>query len=217
MGMWKHVPSFIISARPCRALFLIVRMSRYLIAGLGNIGPEYVNTRHNIGFDIADALASKHSASFKTERLADTAIFQFKGKEVLVIKPSTYMNLSGRAVKYWIDLRNIPVEQTLVVVDDLALPLSRLRLRPAGSDAGHNGLRSIQEALNTVNYPKLRFGIGNDFPKGMQSDFVLGKWSKEELPLVQLKIGKAVEVIENFIFMGIERTMADVNKKEFIV
>ena len=127
------------------------------------------------------------------------------------------MNLSGRSVRYWLDNKKIPINQSLVIVDELALPLSKLRLRPSGSDAGHNGLKSIQETLGTVDYPKLRFGIGNNFPKGRQVDFVLGKWTKEEEPLVKLKIANAVEVIENFIFTGIERTMTDVNKKEFIV
>jgi PTH1 family peptidyl-tRNA hydrolase len=192
-------------------------MSTYLIAGLGNAGREYANTRHNIGFDVADAFVFKHNASFKTERLADVAIFTIKGNEIVVIKPTTYMNLSGRAVRYWLDNKKVPLNQLLVVVDDLALPLSKLRLRPSGSDAGHNGLRSIQETLNSVDYPKLRFGIGNNFPKGMQVEFVLGRWTKEEIPLVQHKITSAVEVIENFIFTGIERTMTDVNKKEFIV
>lgn len=192
-------------------------MSRYLIAGLGNIGPEYAHSRHNIGFDIADSLVAKHNASFKSDRLADVASFMFKGKEIYVIKPTTYMNLSGRAVRYWMDNKKIPLDQLLVLVDDLALPLSKIRLRPSGSDAGHNGLKSIQETLGTVDYPKLRFGIGNNFPKGMQVDFVLGQWSKEELALVQLKIEKSVEVIENFIFTGLARTMTEVNKKEFIV
>ncbi|MBO9571185.1 MAG: aminoacyl-tRNA hydrolase [Chitinophagaceae bacterium] len=192
-------------------------MSKFLITGLGNIGPEYAHTRHNIGFDIADALANKYSASFKTERLADTATFNIKGKEILIIKPSTYMNLSGRAVKYWLDQKKIPVQQSLTLVDDLALPLSKLRLRPSGSSAGHNGLKSIEEFLGTVDYPKLRFGIGNDFAKGRQVDFVLGQWTKDELPLVELKIRSSIEVIESFIFTGIERTMTEVNKKEFIV
>ena len=192
-------------------------MPRFLIAGLGNIGTEYAATRHNIGFDIADALAAKHQATFRSERLADVAEFRFRGREVSVIKPSTFMNLSGRAVKYWMDKEKIPAEQLLVVVDDLALPLSKLRLKPSGSDAGHNGLKSIQEALGSVNYPKLRFGIGNLYPKGMQVEFVLGKWQKEELPLVQLKIERSVEVIESFIFTGIDRTMGEVNKKEFIL
>ena len=192
-------------------------MSRFLIAGLGNIGQEYAQTRHNIGFDIADAVASTHNVIFRADRLADMATFQFKGKEIIVIKPSTYMNLSGRAVKYWLDAAKIPVNQLLVLVDDIALPLSKLRLRPSGSDAGHNGLRSIQECLGTVDYPKLRFGIGSNFPKGRQVDFVLGKWRPDELPLVRLKIEKSVEVIENFIFTGIERTMTEVNKIEFIL
>ncbi len=192
-------------------------MSRFLIVGLGNPGPEYAYTRHNIGFDIADALAARHGASFKTDRLADVASFSFKGKEVIVIKPSTYMNLSGKAVKYWMDAKKVDKSRILVVVDDLALPLSKLRLRPSGSDAGHNGLRSIQETLASADYPKLRFGIGNSFPKGMQSEFVLGRWFKEELPLVRSKLEAAVEVIEDFMFRGIERAMGDVNKKEFIL
>ena len=190
-------------------------MSRFLIAGLGNIGQEYAHTRHNIGFDIADALVLKHGEMFKTERLADVASFHLKGREITVIKPATYMNLSGRAVRYWMDNKKVELGQLLVLVDDIALPLSKLRLRPSGSPAGHNGLKSIQEMLNTADYPKLRFGVGNDYPKGMQVEFVLGRWTNEELPLVRLKVEKAVEVIENFIFTGIERTMTEVNKKEF--
>jgi PTH1 family peptidyl-tRNA hydrolase len=192
-------------------------MSKYLITGLGNIGLEYAHTRHNIGFDIADAFVAKHNGTFKNDRLADVATVNIKGREIVVIKPTTYMNLSGRAVKYWLDQKKTPIEQSLVLVDDIALPLSKLRLRPSGSDAGHNGLSSIQEALGTVDYPKLRFGIGNNFPKGMQVEYVLGRWFKEELPLVLHKIEKSVEVIENFIFTGIERTMTEVNKKEFSV
>lgn len=192
-------------------------MSRFLIAGLGNIGLEYANTRHNIGFDVADAFVAKHNGLFKTDRLADVASLQIKGRDITVIKPTTYMNLSGRAIRYWIDNKKIPLNQVLVVVDDIALPHSKLRLRPSGSDAGHNGLRSIQETLGTTEYPKLRFGIGNHYPKGMQVEYVLGKWMKEEIPLVKLKIEKSVEVIENFIFTGIERTMTEVNKMEFSV
>ena len=192
-------------------------MSRFLIAGLGNIGLEYANTRHNIGFDIADAFVMKHNGIFRNDRLADVASLQIKGRDITVIKPTTYMNLSGRAIRYWMDNKKIPINQVLVLVDDIALPLSKLRLRPSGSDAGHNGLRSIQDALGTVDYPKLRFGIGNNYPKGMQVEYVLGKWTKDELPLVLFKIEKSVEVIENFIFTGIERTMTEVNKKEFSV
>jgi PTH1 family peptidyl-tRNA hydrolase len=192
-------------------------MSRFLIAGLGNIGLEYAHTRHNIGFDVADAFAANHNTPFRNDRLADVATFSIKGKELYVIKPTTYMNLSGRAVRYWLDAKKIPLEQLLVIVDDLALPISKLRLRPSGSDAGHNGLKSIQETLGTVDYPKLRFGIGNNYPKGRQVDFVLGKWTPEEQPIVNLKIQKSIEVIENFIFTGIERAMTDINKKDFIL
>jgi len=192
-------------------------MSRFLIVGLGNPGAEYAHTRHNIGFEIADALAAKHGVSFKSERLADMASFNFRGKEAILIKPSTFMNLSGKSVKYWIDNKKIDVRQLLVILDDLALPLSKLRLRPSGTDAGHNGLSSIQESLGTTEYPKLRFGIGNNFPKGMQVEFVLGRWTSEETGLVRLKVAASVETIESFMFRGIERTMGDVNKKEFIV
>lgn len=192
-------------------------MSRFLIAGLGNIGLEYAGTRHNIGFDVVDAFVMKHKGSFKNDRLADVASLQLKGRVITVIKPTTYMNLSGRSVRYWMDNKKVPLNQVLVVVDEIALPQSKLRLRPSGSDAGHNGLRSIQEALGTVDYPKLRFGIGNNYPKGMQVEYVLGRWTKEELPLVLLKIEKSVEVIENFIFTGIDRTMTEVNKIEFSV
>ena len=192
-------------------------MSGYLIAGLGNIGVEYAGTRHNIGFDVADAFVIKHNGKFKNDRLADVASIKIKGRDITVIKPTTYMNLSGRAIRYWMDNKKVDLNQVLVIVDEIALPLSKLRLRPSGSDAGHNGLKSIQETLGTVDYPKLRFGIGNHYPKGMQVEYVLGKWTNEELPLVKLKIEKSVEVIENFIFTGIERTMTDVNKKEFIV
>lgn len=192
-------------------------MSRFLIAGLGNIGPEYAHTRHNIGFDVAEAFAAKHGAMFGSGRLADMAVLQLKGRDITVIRPTTYMNLSGRAVKYWMDNKKIDLKNVLVIVDEIALPLSKLRLRPGGSAAGHNGLRSVEEALGTVDYPRLRFGVGNNYPKGMQVEYVLGKWTQEELPLVKLKIEKSVEVIESFIFTGIERTMTEVNKKEFIV
>ncbi|HYE55541.1 MAG TPA: aminoacyl-tRNA hydrolase [Chitinophagaceae bacterium] len=190
-------------------------MSKYLLVGLGNIGTEYAGTRHNIGFDIADALARKHETSFTTERLAETARFKWKGKSLICIKPSTYMNLSGRAVKYWIDKENIDPASMLILVDELALPLSKLRLRPGGSAAGHNGLKSIEETLGTDQYPRLRFGIGNDYPRGKQVEFVLGKWSETELPLVNFKISKSVELIESFVTVGIERTMSLYNKLEF--
>ena len=191
-------------------------MSKFLIVGLGNIGTEYAGTRHNIGFDVVEVLAYKHGVTaFKPGRHADIAELKYKGKNLTIIKPTTYMNLSGKAVKYWIDKEAIPLEHVLVIVDEVALPLSRIRLRPSGSDGGHNGLRSIQAVLETVNYPRLRFGIGNNYPKGMQAEFVLSRWFPEEIPLVKQKIEKCVEIIESFVFIGIERTMNEANKLEF--
>lgn len=191
--------------------------AKFLIAGLGNIGNEYHNTRHNIGFDIADAFVQKHEGIFKSDRLADVAGIKYKGRQVIVIKPTTYMNLSGRAVLYWMMKEKIEKENILVLVDEIALPLSKLRLRPSGSDAGHNGLKNINELLGTDKYPRLRFGIGNNFPKGMQVDYVLGKWTGEELPIVKNKVEKCVELIESFIFIGLQHTMNQYNKLEFPV
>lgn len=188
---------------------------KFLIVGLGNTGNEYAHTRHNIGFDVVNAFVQKHGGSFRTDRLAYVADLKWKGKIFVCICPTTFMNLSGKAVKYWMDKEKIALENILVIVDDIALPLSKIRLRPGGSDAGHNGLRSLQELLGTTEYPKLRFGIGNDFPKGLQSDFVLGKWKKEEEPLVKLKIEKAVEAIESFAAQGITAAMNQVNNKDF--
>lgn len=190
-------------------------MSKFLLAGLGNIGPDYEGTRHNIGFDVVDALAAKHGAAFSVGRLAQVATLKFKGKMITCIKPTTYMNLSGKAVKYWMDKEGISPEGLLVIVDELALPLSKLRLRPGGSAAGHNGLKSVEELLLTDQYPRLRFGIGNDYPKGRQVDYVLGRWTQQELPLVKLKIEKSVELLESFVTVGIERTMNLYNKLEF--
>ncbi len=188
-------------------------MSRFLIFGLGNIGVEYQQTRHNIGFDVVTAFVLKHKGSFTTQRLAETAEIKFKGKIFFCIKPTTYMNLSGKAFKYWMDKEKIELENTLTIVDDIALPVDALRLRPGGSDGGHNGLKDIQQSINTANYPKLRFGIGNNFPKGMQAEFVLSKWFPEELNLVWKKIEYCSQVIEDFATAGIERTMNIVNNK----
>jgi len=187
-------------------------MTKFLIVGLGNIGNEYANTRHNIGFDVVHAFAVKHGGEFRTDRLAYVAEVKWKGKQFVCICPTTFMNLSGKAFKYWMDKEKVPLENTLTIVDDLALPLDKLRLRATGSDAGHNGLRDIQATLNTVAYPKLRFGIGNNFPKGLQADFVLGKWRPDELPTVQLKVQKSVEIIEDFAAIGLDRTMSMVNQ-----
>ena len=192
-------------------------MSRFLIVGLGNPGAEYQHTRHNVGFDVVTAFVLKHKGSFSTQRLAETAEVKYKGKNFICIKPSTYMNLSGKAFKYWMDKEKIQLENTLTIVDDVALPIDILRLRPSGSDGGHNGLKDIQQVLNTVNYPKLRFGIGNNYPKGMQAEFVLSKWFPEELALVWKKIEYCSEVIENFAAIGIERTMNTVNNLKIAV
>lgn len=186
-------------------------MSKFLIVGLGNIGTEYANTRHNIGFDIVHAFVTKHGGSFTVDRLAYMAEVKWKGKTFVCICPTTFMNLSGRAFKYWLDKTKVPLENTLTIVDDLALPLEKLRLRGAGSAAGHNGLKDIQNVLGTDAYAKLRFGIGNQYPKGLQADFVLSQWRKDELALVKLKIEKCVETIESFAAIGLDKTMSQVN------
>lgn len=187
-------------------------MSKFLIAGLGNTGNEYAHTRHNIGFDVVQAFVQKHGGAFRLDRLAYVAEIKWKGKIFVCICPTTFMNLSGRAFKYWMDKEKIQLEHTLTIVDDLSLPLDKLRLRAGGSAAGHNGLKDIQETLGTDQYPKLRFGIGNSYPKGMQVDFVLGKWQADEKEIVQLKIQTCVSVIENFATIGIDKTMTEVNK-----
>jgi peptidyl-tRNA hydrolase, PTH1 family len=188
---------------------------KFLIVGLGNPGNEYAHTRHNIGFDVVNAFVLKHGGTLRVDRLAYVAEVKWKGRLFICICPTTFMNLSGKAVKYWMDKEKIQIEQTLVIVDDLALPLDKLRIRPGGSDAGHNGLKSIFETLGTTEYPKLRFGIGNEYPKGMQSDFVLGKWKTDEEPLVKLKIEKCVEAIQTFASQSLTAAMNEVNNKKF--
>jgi PTH1 family peptidyl-tRNA hydrolase len=190
-------------------------MSKFLIVGLGNPGSEYAHTRHNAGFDVVDAFVQKHEGTFALARLAEVAEVKWKGKIFICVKPTTYMNLSGKAFKYWMDKENIPLENTLTVVDDLALPIDKIRIRPAGSDAGHNGLRDIQDVLGTDKYPKLRFGAGNNFPKGMQIEFVLGKWFPEERLIVQKKIEKCTEIIETIATAGIAHAMNEFNKLSF--
>ena len=189
-------------------------MQKFLIIGLGNIGAEYAHTRHNIGFDVLDAFVIKNGGFFKMDRLAEVAEVKWKGKTFICVKPTTFMNLSGKAFKYWMDKEKIELENTLTIVDDLALPISKIRLRASGSDAGHNGLKDIQLTLGTDAYPKLRFGIGNDFQKGKQIDFVLGKWEASEKKIVQHKIEKCVEVIESFASIGLSRTMTMANALE---
>lgn len=190
-------------------------MAKFLIIGLGNPGREYDYTRHNIGFDVVTAFVLKHGGFFHSGRLADVAEVKWKGRIFVCIKPTTFMNLSGRAFKYWMDKEKVSIENTLTIVDDLALPIEKLRLRKSGSDAGHNGLRDIQNILGTDAYPKLRFGIGNQFPKGMQVEFVLSTWRKEEIPVVREKIEKSLEIIESFATIGIDQTMSLVNHLSF--
>ena len=186
---------------------------KYLIACLGNIGAEYDETRHNIGFKIADHLAKDLECTFTTSRLAQVSEMKYKGKTLVVIKPTTYMNLSGKAVKYWLNEEKIPMENLLVVNDDIALPLGTLRLRKKGADGGHNGLTDIIEKLGTNEFCRLRFGLGDDFPRGRQIDFVLGKWKASEEPIVNEKCDMAVEIIKSFVTQGPDRTMTQFNNK----
>lgn len=185
---------------------------KFLIVGLGNIGSEYAHTRHNIGFDVVDALAHKHNGSFSTERHADYAQISYKGKQLHLIKPTTYMNLSGKAVRYWMQQLQIEAPQLMVVVDDLAIDFGKVRIRGNGSDAGHNGLKSINELLGSQQYPRLRFGIGNNFPKGRQVEYVLGHFTAAEQSALPPLIDHSVEAIEAFASIGLERTMNFYNK-----
>ncbi|MBK9730088.1 MAG: aminoacyl-tRNA hydrolase [Chitinophagaceae bacterium] len=185
---------------------------KFLIAGLGNIGDEYMETRHNIGFKIVEALAEEAGASFISERFAAHASYRFKGKSIHLIKPSTYMNLSGKAVKYWMDKLEIEKQQLIVIVDDLAIPFGELRIRSKGSDGGHNGLTSVQELLQSIEYPRMRFGIEGNFPKGKQVNYVLGKWTPEEQKLLPEKIRIATDAVKSFATIGLERTMNFYNK-----
>jgi PTH1 family peptidyl-tRNA hydrolase len=187
---------------------------KYLIVGIGNVGEAYVHTRHNVGFDVVDAFAAKHGLAFQPGRYADLAEGRWKGKQLMLIKPTTYVNLSGKAVKYWLDKEKVPMQNLLVVVDDVALPLDAVRLRPGGSDGGHNGLKHIQEMLGTQQFARLRFGIGQHYPKGHQVEYVLGKWRPEEWEIVQKKIMLCVDIVESFISRGIEATMNDFNARK---
>ncbi len=186
---------------------------KYLIVGLGNPGSEYISTRHNIGFNVLDYLAQTEELTWDDVRHGKLATLKIKGKVVLLLKPSTFMNLSGKALNYWMQQEKIPVENVLVVVDDLALPLGVLRLKPKGSDAGHNGLRDIQEVLGHNNYARLRFGIGSDFPRGRQVDFVLGHWSEGEKADLGLRIPIACDMVKSFALMGLQGTMTAFNNK----
>lgn len=185
---------------------------KYLVVGLGNIGGEYDNTRHNIGFDVADYLADQHEGKWKTDTLGDVCEIKHKGRTIVLLKPSTYMNRSGKAVNYWMTKKKIQKENLLVIVDDLHLDLGKLRLRAKGSDGGHNGLKDIQQVLGGSNYPRLKFGIGNNFHSGQQVDFVLGKWSNEEKDILQKMIKKAADASKSFATIGLKFTMEQFNR-----
>lgn len=186
---------------------------KYLIVGLGNIGDEYLGTRHNIGFRILDAFAEASNISFSTERYGDVGRGRIKNKQVVLLKPSTYMNLSGNAVRYWKQKEEIDIENILVLVDDIALPFGAIRMKGRGSDAGHNGLKNIAQMLGTDAYPRLRFGIGNDFPRGCQIDYVLGHFTLDERQKLTMRVDVAVEAIRTFVLAGLQTAMCDFNNK----
>jgi len=186
---------------------------KYLVVGLGNIGEGYKDTRHNIGFTVLDAMAMASNISFTDKRYGAVCHTKFKGRELILLKPSTYMNLSGHAVDYWLKKEKIPLENMLIIVDDLALPIGSIRMRPKGSDGGHNGLAHISSVLSTTEYPRIRFGIGNGFRKGSQIDFVLGKWEPEEKKFIDVRIPIIIDMIKSFAFAGLEITMTSFNKE----
>ena len=186
---------------------------KYLIVGLGNIGDEYKYTRHNIGFMILDAFAKASNIAFTTERYGDEAKLRLKNKQLVLLKPSTYMNLSGNAVKYWKEKENIALDHILVLVDDIALPFGAIRIKPSGSDAGHNGLKSIADCLSTNNYPRLRFGIGHDFPQGQQVNYVLGAFTLDQRQMLPTRIDVAIEAMKAFVLSGIDFAMCNFNNK----
>lgn len=191
----------------------IPNMKKFLIVGLGNIGAEYVNTRHNIGFKIVDFLAKKENVTFETVKLGTLAKYTFKGRTFFLLKPNTYMNLSGKAVQYWMDKENIPLENIFIITDDLNLSFGTVRIKPKGSDGGHNGLKNINLVLNTQNYTRFRFGISDEFKKGKQVDYVLGEWDDAEKLALPERLELASEIIKSFGTAGLENTMTAFNGK----
>lgn len=185
---------------------------KYLIAGLGNIGPEYAFTRHNAGFMVLDRLAAQHGFTFSFEKLAFVAEWKYKGRHIYFIKPTTYMNLSGKSIRYYMDQYKVTTENTLTIVDELQLPFGTLRIKPKGSHGGHNGLKNIEELLGTTEYPKLRFGIGNNFPRGRQVDYVLKPFSNEEMAELPIILDKAGDMVTSFCTLGIQSTMNNYNQ-----
>lgn len=188
-------------------------MKKFLIVGLGNIGEKYHNTRHNIGFKILDFLASKEEATFETQKLGDVTTIKVKGRTLILLKPNTYMNLSGKAVKYWLEKEKIPLSNLLVITDDLNLPYGTLRLKTKGSDGGHNGLKDIQDKLQTTNYNRFRFGISDSFSKGRQVDYVLGEWNDDENSKLEERLKVSTELVKSFALAGINNTMNQFNGK----
>lgn len=188
-------------------------MKKFLIVGLGNIGAEYVNTRHNIGFKILDYFATQESITFQTQKLGEVAEFKIKGRTVLLLKPNTYMNLSGKAVKYWLEKENIEKDNMLVITDDLNLSFGSIRIKTKGSDGGHNGLKNTQLLLNSTEYPRFRFGISDAFKKGKQVDYVLGEWSLEEKEALKERLQISSEIVKSFVLSGLQNTMNQFNGK----
>ena len=188
-------------------------MQKFLIVGLGNIGAQYVNTRHNIGFKILNYYAKKETIEFKTEKLGEIATHKIKGRMIYLLKPNTYMNLSGKAVLYYLQKENIPIENLLIITDDLNLSFGTIRIKAKGSDGGHNGLKSIQQLLNTNEYARFRFGISDAFKKGQQVDYVLGNWTEEENIALQERLQKSIEIIQSFALDGLQTTMNLYNGK----
>lgn len=190
-----------------------ISMKKFLIIGLGNIGSEYANTRHNIGFKVVDFLANQENTSFSTAKLGDIAEIKIKGRTIILLKPNTYMNLSGKAVKYWMEKEKIEKENILVITDDLNLEFGTIRIKPKGSDGGHNGLKSIQQLLNTTEYPRFRFGISDQFKKGKQVDYVLGEWNEDEKEKLKERLQVTSEAIKAFALAGLNNTMNEFNGK----
>ncbi len=188
-------------------------MNKYLIVGLGNVGEKYHNTRHNIGFKILDEIAEDKNIKFETEKLGDVSSFRFKGRVFILLKPSTFMNLSGKAVKYWMQKEKIAVENLLIITDDLNIDFGTIRVKAKGSDGGHNGLKDIQEKLGSNKYPRFRFGVGNNYSRGRQVDYVLGEWTKEEESILIERLQKSSEVILSFATAGLANTMNTFNGK----
>ncbi len=209
--MWEKIKSWLGFGNT--NIVQIDTMKKFLVVGLGNIGEKYAYTRHNIGFQILDFLATKEEISFETAKLGDISKLRVKGRTILLLKPSTFMNLSGKSIKYWLTKEKIPMENLLVITDDLNIPFGTLRLKTKGSDGGHNGLKDIQDKLQTTKYNRFRFGISDSFNKGRQVDYVLGEWTDDEKVKLEERFNKSVELIKSFVLSGVNTTMNEFNGK----